>query len=243
MLFIRTKIVILLWLLLTMDIFGGIRRFAGDAIAGAQNLFQGKPASAASSQQAMPYGPGGDGSGSGLGQAQQYNPGGVEPRQQAVADTISYAEGTWDGSANEPDYTMRYGDRAGQGSLDITSPHPRDVRSSIYGSGNASNASGAYQFLDNTWEEQNSGVNAPMTPNNQDRAVTNLVEQTGYDYDRGFGDQSHLLSGRWASIPNSSGVSNYDQPTPHTPEELDSFHRDRLERRLEQYRRGQYETR
>ena len=226
-----------------MDIFGGIRRFAGDAIAGAQNFFTGGSASAATSQPSMPYGPGGDVSGSGLGQAQHPSADIVEPRKQAVADTLSYAEGTWDSSKNEPDYTMRYGDRPGQGSLDVTAPHPRDVRSSIYGSGNASNASGAYQFLDNTWEEQNDGVNAPMTPQNQTRAVTDLISQTGYDYDEGFGDQAHLLSGRWASIPNASGVSNYDQPTPHSADELNDFHEQRLEERLQKYRQGIYESR
>ena len=93
----------------------------------------------------------------------------------------------------------------------------------------ASNASGAFQFKDDTWTEYNNGVNAPMTPENQDLAVGKLITSEGYDYDRSFAEESFKLSNRWASIPNSSGVSDYGQPTPHSTQELDTFHRQRLQ--------------
>jgi len=211
-----------------MDFFGGIGRFAGDVWNDhvAPNL---PGAEVPEVPIVEPYGPAGSVDGSGLGQAQQSPP--VVPIQEkAVSDTLSYAEGTWDEASNSPDYTMRFGDRKGEGSLDVTKPHPLDVRGSIYGTeGVASNASGAFQFLDPTWKEMNDGQNAIMSPANQDRAVGRLIKGEGYDYNSPFAEQAPKLAGRWASIPNEEGVSNYGQPVHHSAEELGDFHKGRLE--------------
>ena len=153
----------------------------------------------------------------------------LRAKRRALRDTISYAEGTWNSGTNSPDYTMRYGDRSGEGSLDLTKPHPTDVRNSIYGGKWSSNASGAYQFKDDTWGEFNGYNNAVMSPANQDAAVDRLIDKRiGYDYNKPFREQSHLLSGTWASIPTREGVSAYGQPTPHSTEELGSFYDSRV---------------
>jgi len=188
-----------------------------------------KPIPAPKPPTVTPMGPGGHVSGSGLGQAQQAPPPPVPVNQKAVSDTLSYAEGTWNPKTNSPDYAKRYGDSPGVSSLDVTQPHPADVRSSAYGSGFASNASGAYQFKDDSWAEFNDGQNAVMSPENQDRAVGRMITSEGYDYNEPFAEESFKLSNRWASIPNEQGVSDYGQPTPHSTEELDTFHRQRLE--------------
>lgn len=204
-------------------LFGGVKRFAGD-------VWNKHIAPAVMPQPAVPkpvYGPGGSPTGSGVGQAQQAPPPVIAPERKAVSDTLSYAEGTWNKGNNSPDYTMRYGDRPGEGSLDTSQPHPRDVRGSIYGSNISSNASGAFQFMDDTWQEQFDGKNAVMSPQNQDRAVGQLIDGTGFNYDEPFEDELHKLSGRWASVPNESGVSNYNQPV-HSVEDLSGFHSERL---------------
>ena len=167
------------------------------------------------------YGPGGDPSGSGLGQAQSLS---ADVRPQALRETISAAEGTAnaDGSAN---YSMRFGDSRGSaGSLDITAPHPVTPRPSPWGGSSGSNASGAYQFLDSTWGEMNDGQNVPMTPQNQDRSVDRLLdERIGYDRNRPFSEQITDLSGTWASFPNEQGVSNYNQPVKSEQELMDIY--------------------
>ena len=211
-----------------MDFFGGITRFAGDVWNKHVAPVLPKPAPAPAPAPAMPYGPGGAATGSGLGQARQAPPPPVPIKQKAVSDTLSYAEGTWNSDTNSPNYNKRYGDNVGEATLDISKPHPQNVRSSPWGSGFSSNASGAFQFKDDTWMEQFDGKNEVMSPVNQDRAVGQLIEGTGYDYNQPFEDQAHKLSGRWASIPNRQGVSNYGQPTPHSSQELGEFHDLRL---------------
>ena len=210
-----------------MDLFGTVSRFAGDVWN--KHVAPVLPKPAPTPAPAMPYGPGGSSTGSGLGQARQAPPPAVPVRQKAVSDTLSYAEGTWNPDTNSPNYKKRYGDNVDESTLDITKPHPQNVRSSPWGSGRRSNASGAFQFMDDTWREQFGGKNAVMSPTNQDKAVGQLIEGTGYDYNQPFEDQVHKLSGRWASIPNEQGVSTYGQPVPHSAEELSEFHDLRLE--------------
>ena len=185
-----------------------------------------QPTSATASYQ----GPGGDPSGSGLGQAQQ-NPAAVSPRMGAATDSIAYAEGTWDKENDQPDYTMRYGDRKGQGTLDTSKPHPEDVRTSIYGSGLRSNASGAFQFLDNTWKEQFGGQNVVMTPENQDIGAVQLLRSTGFDEGGDFKTEISKASGKWASIPNRHGKSDHNQPVHHNVDELNNFYEQRIAKR------------
>lgn len=158
------------------------------------------------------------------------------PEYRAVADTISFAEGTWDKENNRPGYSYRYGDSPGSGgSLDITAPHPIEARPSPWGGSRGSNASGAYQYLDSTWTEMHGGQNLVMSPENQERALhRTLTERVGYDFDKPFRDQVHSLAPTWASFPNEQGESNYNQPvksaemlTNHYQQRLD-FHRSQL---------------
>lgn len=132
--------------------------------------------------------------------------------QQATLETIAMAEGTWNKNSQTIDFSMRFADAPGRGSLDITSPHPQTIRGSRYGSGYRSDASGAFQFLSTTWIGVNGGINLPMTPENQKLAASILVRKTGYNFDRPFHTQAHLLAGTWASIPTRGGYSYYGQP-------------------------------
>ena len=152
----------------------------------------------------------------------------LSPERRATLDTLSWAEGTWNDDTQSPNYSMRFGDkRNSAGTLDTAAPHPRDARPSPWGGSRGSNASGAYQFLDNTWEETNDGTNAVMSPTNQDNAASTLIDQTGWDDNKGFKEQAPLLSGRWASIPNENGSSNYGQPVKDV-NDLDSFYQSRV---------------
>ena len=145
----------------------------------------------------------------------------VEPAQEAVElvhagrlatlETIAMAEGTWNWSTQEIDFTMRFSDRLGAGTLDITKPHPREVRGSRY-SYYRSDASGAFQFLSTTWTAINGGRNLPMTPENQLNAAAALARSVGYDFDRDFYGQAYKLASTWASIPTRWGSSYYNQP-------------------------------
>ena len=203
-----------------MDIFGSIKRFAGDIFDRPKTIEPGV------------YGPGGSPTGSGVGQAQQILSD-IDPGLNATRETIFLAEGTWDPVSQSPDYSMRFGDQPGAGTLDITQPHPMDTRGSGYGSSYASNASGAYQFMAGgsapTWQEMNNGSNAVMSPSNQDAAAERLIsERTNYDTDEPFRDQAHELSGQWASIPNRSGRSSYGQPVKDL-DNLSAFHEDRMD--------------
>jgi muramidase (phage lysozyme) len=222
-----------------VDFFKGlqqnVQRMAGQVFG------IGKPSVAAPPKPpAMPMGPGGHVSGSGLGQARHIS---QDQRPVAVRDTISYAEGTTD-AAGYPNYKMRYGDSKGSaGTLDTSAPHPLTPRPSPWGGSRGSNASGAYQHLDSTWKEMNDGVNVPMTPEAQDAATDRLIrERTDYDYNQPFGDQIHTLSGQWASFPNKQGVSRYGQPV-HSPEELTGVYNDRLGIREEEERLRIYNMR
>ena len=136
------------------------------------------------------------------------------PEFLALRDTIAYAEGTWNAQTGCPNYNYRFGDNAASGgSLDVTQPHPLTVIRSPWGGRYASNASGAYQYLDSTWREMNNGINAVMSPENQDRALLKLLQQrVRYDFDRPFDQQVHLLAPTWASFPTRYGLSYYGQP-------------------------------
>ena len=219
-----------------MNIFGRIQRFAGDRInqiGGAiKNLI---PSSAQPITPTIPNdgqyrGPGGKPDGSGIGQARST---GMDPRRTALRETVSWAEGTGNADGT-PNYSMRYGDKKGSaGSLDVTKPHPKNVISSPWGGSSGSNASGAYQFLDNTWAEMNDGRNAVMSPANQDAAFDRLVdERIGYDIAAPFEDQVTKFSGSYASFPDDSGQSKYDQPV-KSVQELSDVYDNRLDVNLE----------
>lgn len=209
--------------------WGNITRFAGDVFSAGKGLVEniGKSIGGAPSspQIDMPYGPGGAADGSGLGQAQQIQSQ-IDPGFEAAKDTISHAEGTFDSDINSPDYSKRYGD-TGAGSLDTAAPHPEDARPSPWGSPYSSAASGAYQFMPDTWRRINDGENVPMTPANQDAGFETLLVERGFDTNRPFEEEAYKIAPEWASIPMKNGQSRYDQPVKDI-NELSSFHKDRL---------------
>ena len=106
--------------------------------------------------------------------------------------------------------------------FDNSRPHPDVVYSSP--SGYSSAAHGAYQFMPDTWRENNNGRNAPMTRRNQDSAAMNLVRQTGVNPDKAPQgcDSYHRLSPKWASIPKCNGKSYHNQPV-KTRSELNTW--------------------
>lgn len=134
------------------------------------------------------------------------------PRTMALLETIAFAEGTWDWSKGEIDFSMRFSDRLGYGTLDVTKPHPRQVRGSRY-SYYRSDASGAFQFLSTTWAGLFGGHNMTMTPNNQMEGAIRLARSVGYRFDLGFYNQAWRLAPIWASIPTRHGYSFYGQPS------------------------------
>ena len=149
----------------------------------------------------------------------------LPPKVMATLETISFAEGTWDSIAQKPDYTVRFSERPGRGTLDTTAPHPLYAKSSW---NYTSNASGAYQFLCTTWKHVNGGKNVIMSQENQDAAAVRLIEQkTYYDFNRPFKEQAHRLAYQWSSIPNKWGYSMYGQPVKHI-NELDRFYQSRV---------------
>ena len=133
----------------------------------------------------------------------------------ALRDTIYFAEGTWDKKQSKPMYDVTFGYQR----FDNSKPHPGTV---IKGSGVSSSAHGAGQWMPDTWKEINNGINAPMTPENQDAALFRIAqERGGYDFTKPFADQASKLSGIWASIPNKMGRSQYNMddgsPQPSRP--------------------------
>ena len=217
------------------NIFGGVKSLG--------NIFgtQTPTPTVAPVQPVRPMGPGGAPDGSGIGQEQQITST-INPGLSAVRDTISYAEGTWDSQAGQPNYGMRYGDKPGIATLDTSKPHPAEFRASPWGTkGVGSDASGAYQFKSGTWRDVNDGDNPVMSPQNQDRAVEPLLERRGYDTNQPFRDQAHKLHNEWVSIPPEDGTSRWGQKV-QSLDELDAFHNKRLshweaQQRMDIYRR------
>ena len=227
-----------------MDIFGGISRFAGDVWKKGTELGRdltnmvsgGHPDI---STPAVPMGPGGAPDGSGIGQAQQIQSS-IKPRFEATKDTVSMAEGTFDHAAGRPDYSVRFSEDVGSGSLDVAKPHPNDARPSRYSS-RSSAASGAYQFMPDTWARVNDG-NKPMTPENQDSAFSTLLDERGFDTDRPFREEAHKIAPEWASVPMKNGQSRYNQPV-KSIDELDRFHQDRVSHHQQRARHDVYQQR
>ena len=144
---------------------------------------------------------------------------GVAPlniEQRALLDTISFAEGTWDDTNKQTKYNIAFGG----GSFDNNQPHPDRVIKSPRVS---SAAHGAYQFMPATWLGVNDGKNLPMTAANQNAAAIKLAEARGYDFNKPFNSQAHLLAGEWASFPTAQGRSQYnlDDGTPQPSKALD----------------------
>lgn len=145
----------------------------------------------------------------------------VTPRAAALLDTIAYAEGTWDSKAQSPRYNVGFG----YNTFDNTRPHPGRVWRS---GGYASAASGAFQFMPDTWRMINGGQNLPMNAANQDRAALGLISRRGVDPNAEFSRAiAARLSPEWASFPTMAGASYYGQPVKRF-EDLQRFYQQRL---------------
>ena len=144
------------------------------------------------------------------------NPSSLDVSQKALRDTISWAEGTWDSKQGKPMYDVTFGYQK----FDNSKPHPGTV---IHGQNVSSAAHGAGQWMPDTWREMHGGVNAPMTPANQDAALIRIAkERGGYDFSKPFAEQASNLAGIWASFPTKAGRSQYnlDDGTPQPSRRL-----------------------
>lgn len=146
---------------------------------------------------------------------------GMTPINQAWLDTIAFAEGTWD-AVNK---TRRYNIGFGHNQFDNTKPHPGIVWSA---GGRRSAASGAYQFMPDTWRMVNQGQNPPMLPGTQDAAALSLIQRRGADPNAMISRQAvSKLASEWASFPTAGGGSYYGQPFIDYPT-LEKFFKERL---------------
>ena len=143
-------------------------------------------------------------------------PSSLDVSQKALRDTISWAEGTWDAKQGKPMYDVTFGYQK----FDNSKPHPGTI---IHTEKVSSAAHGAGQWMPDTWREMHGGVNAPMTPANQDAALIRIAkERGGYDFSKPFAEQASKLAGIWASFPTKEGRSQYnlDDGTPQPSRRL-----------------------
>ena len=103
----------------------------------------------------------------------------------------------------------------GGGTFDTTKGHPDKV---VSGGKYSSAAAGKYQFMPSTWKGATGDLKTPMTPGNQDKAATKLLQGRRVNLDRPMNRPAVSRAGReWASLPNLSGKSHYGQPVkPYT---------------------------
>lgn len=133
------------------------------------------------------------------------------PEWKALADTLSYAEGT--NGANG--YFTQFG---GGKFTSKNGEHPDTV---IDGGKYKSAAAGRYQFMPRTWSGASTALGGLdiRKPGDQDAAAAylarNRLMQLGglSALQKGFTAQvSDALSPEWASLPTKAGVSYYGQP-------------------------------
>ena len=130
----------------------------------------------------------------------------VSPNARRWLDTISFAEGTWGGTA--PRYDITFGYKP----IKDLSRHPNQV---VQGGGYSSAAAGAYQFMPGTWADiaKQQGLK-DFGPRSQDIAALALLRQKGIDPDRDPITRENIakVAGTWASLPTLRGESAYGQP-------------------------------
>jgi muramidase (phage lysozyme) len=130
----------------------------------------------------------------------------ISPNARRWLNLLSYAEGTWGGSA--PRYDITFGYKP----IKDLSRHPNQV---VQGGKYSSAAAGAYQFMPSTWAgvAKQQGLK-DFGPKSQDIAALALIRAKGVDPDRDpiTKDTVAKLSGTWASLPTLQGKSAYGQP-------------------------------
>jgi muramidase (phage lysozyme)/uncharacterized protein (DUF2345 family) len=119
----------------------------------------------------------------------------------ASADLQPHARAFLDATALKESVNGRYDIRNGGGTYDINQGHPGYSP----GPGGTSSASGRYQFTYDTWLELNGGVNAPMTPANQDAAAWKLAQDRYRSYTGGDLNSQLQTQGLTPSVLSSLG--------------------------------------
>lgn len=122
--------------------------------------------------------------------------GGLSPAQRSWANAIAGGEASG--------YNIRYGERAGGGTLDLNGPHPGMDQG-------GHSAAGRYQFLQSTWLEGIGALGLPnvMSPANQDAVFAYLLRKHGVT-DAMMADPSQRgdvlsrLRTEWPSLPGGS---------------------------------------
>lgn len=130
----------------------------------------------------------------------------ISPNARRWLNMLSYAEGTWGGSA--PRYDITFGYKP----IKDLSRHPNQV---VQGGKYSSAAAGAYQFMPGTWAgvAKQQGLK-DFGPQSQDVAALALIRAKGINPDRDPITRETVakLSGTWASLPTLQGKSAYGQP-------------------------------
>ena len=152
----------------------------------------------------------------------------MDPRRQALLNTIRYAEGTWRNGSDEGYRVMFGGGLAPRGD----GRHPDRV---IHGGRVSSAAAGAYQFMPDTWAEaaKAAGVRADQffDPAAQDKVAGLLIDRRLGKTT--LGDQltpevAAKLAPEWASFPTLSGGSAYANQSVKKLSELQKFYQQQL---------------
>jgi muramidase (phage lysozyme) len=130
----------------------------------------------------------------------------ISPNARRWLNLLSYAEGTWGGSA--PRYDITFGYKP----IKDLSRHPNQV---VHGGKYSSAAAGAYQIMPDTWAgvAKQQGLK-DFGPRSQDIAALALIRAKGVNPDRDPITKETVakLSGTWASLPTIQGKSAYGQP-------------------------------
>lgn len=115
----------------------------------------------------------------------------ASPETAALGNAVASSEGA--------DYTTKFGEKPGQGTLDLNGPHPVE------------GAAGKYQFMPQTWKDgiQALGLPDKMTPQNQEAVYHWLLARRGITQDQ-LSDPKNLpqvisqLREEWPSLPGGN---------------------------------------
>lgn len=135
--------------------------------------------------------------------------------QKAFLDLLAYYEGTYGISQNGYDVLFSPGTnlRIIQGwTVDTIIIHGGPKwEIAIPNSSNFSSAAGRYQFIIETWIENNNKINAPMTKINQDNAALKLAKKIlGENFDFNIKDETQMgqirlkLKSTWTSLDRNT---------------------------------------
>jgi muramidase (phage lysozyme) len=119
--------------------------------------------------------------------------------RRALGDMLASAEGV-------THYPDQYAVGFGGAKIDTAKPHPGVV--GAY-KGKPVSAAGRYQFTLDTWKDAHGGVNVPMTPDNQEKALDYLLRNRAKVKDKqlangDIGGMLPRLGKIWASLPTST---------------------------------------